>query len=418
MRALSLHLTTESPLAIRADHAPTGSDMISYIPGTTLVGGLASIHHALNLDGEDFARFFLSGKVCFSDLYPANFEDLAGEVNAPVYPIPRTAISCKRNPGFRPGEPKVDSPHGAEDSLGNWALLALSDYKPDAVLITDLKKYKKCHICGESMDRLTGYYRRVTDSPSIREQTKSENKRLQTRTGINRLTGTVEAGILYNRMVFEENTEFWGQVTMPDDNDLYEAIYNFLEKKSAGLLRLGTGRTRGLGKIAMRVEDLYDETGEKQRFKEFKQRLIDLDNLIKEKARAFSLLPSQNEPFFFAVTLHSPLILCDELLHYQGKIDAIALNKALEKEIPDLELLHYNAGMKRVTGWNELWGTPKTNEYAIEAGSVFLFQCKNKLDEEQQKALFQLGEMGLGKRRTEGFGRICISDAFHSEKRQ
>src|SRR5579859_8124429 len=120
MRTLSLHLKTESPLAIRADHAPTGSDMISYIPGTTLVGGLASVHRALNLSNEEFARFFLGNEVFFSDLYPANFDELADAISAPVYPVPRTAISCKRYPGFKPTKPKADAGHGVEDSLSSW----------------------------------------------------------------------------------------------------------------------------------------------------------------------------------------------------------------------------------------------------------------------------------------------------------
>src|SRR5882724_10422564 len=177
MRVLSLYLRTESPLAIRADHAPTGSDMIGYIPGTTVVGGLASVHRALKLEREEFASFFLNNEVFFSDLYPANFDDLAGSTNAPVYLLPRTAISCKRYSGFKPTKLKVDAGHGAEDSLSNWALLAMSNYEPNAAIIKELKNYKHCLVCGESMDRLTGYYRRVTKPNYERELAKPELKR-------------------------------------------------------------------------------------------------------------------------------------------------------------------------------------------------------------------------------------------------
>jgi CRISPR-associated protein Csx10 len=31
------------------------------------------------------------------------------------------------------------------------------------------------------------------------------------------------------------------------------------------------------------------------------------------------------------------------------------------------------------------------------------------------KALFELEEAGVGRRKAEGFGRICVSDQFHQE---
>ncbi len=39
MRTLTIYLTTESPLAIRADHSTTGAGTIDYIPGSSFVGG-------------------------------------------------------------------------------------------------------------------------------------------------------------------------------------------------------------------------------------------------------------------------------------------------------------------------------------------------------------------------------------------
>ncbi len=63
---------------------------------------------------------------------------------------------------------------------------------------------------------------------------------------------------------------------------------------------------------------------------------------------------------------------------------------------------------------NDLWGTPRTNEIAIDAGSVFLFgSTLSKKDLEE--ALFGLEREGIGQRRAEGFGRVCVSDPFHCE---
>ncbi len=64
-----------------------------------------------------------------------------------------------------------------------------------------------------------------------------------------------------------------------------------------------------------------------------------------------------------------------------------------------------------------MWGTPRTNEYAIDTGSVFLFAFKgeSKQIDPLKQALFRLEEEGIGQRKAEGFGRVCISDPFHRE---
>lgn len=80
----------------------------------------------------------------------------------------------------------------------------------------------------------------------------------------------------------------------------------------------------------------------------------------------------------------------------------------------DMFALVYQAtSTKRVTGWNELWGTPRTNEYAIDTGSVFLFASTVEMNDQLCEALFKLEEDGIGERKAEGFGRVRVSDPFH-----
>jgi len=59
--------------------------------------------------------------------------------------------------------------------------------------------------------------------------------------------------------------------------------------------------------------------------------------------------------------------------------------------------------MRLVGGFNRTWGLPLQQDWAIEAGSVFVFpaSCKAKLE--------QHIESGIGDRRAEGFGRIAIN---------
>lgn len=74
--------------------------------------------------------------------------------------------------------------------------------------------------------------------------------------------------------------------------------------------------------------------------------------------------------------------------------------------------------MQRVNGWHELWGTPKSIDYALEMGSTFLFSCSQALDDALARALQTLEEESIGRRCAEGFGRIRISDPFHLKENQ
>jgi CRISPR-associated protein Csx10 len=196
--------------------------------------------------------------------------------------------------------------------------------------------------------------------------------RLQTHTGINRKWGVVEEGILYNREVIEENMHFWGMVKVPDT--LVSTFEDFIEEvMEEQLVRLGTGRTRGLGKVAITVEPIEDE---QDNLGAFEERLVKFHELLKVQAKGFGL--KDLKPFYFTVTLHAPVILHDPLLNYQGSIDGEMLAKRMQ--LPPFELVYQKAGGQRVAGWQDLWGTPRTHEYAIDTGSVFLFASTHDLD--------------------------------------
>src|SRR5438045_3760905 len=132
------------------------------------------------------------------------------------------------------------------------------------------------------MDHLDGYYRRNDNDPHQMIAAQVDNYiRLQTHTGIHRESGTVQEGILYNREIFEEGMQFWGQARFPDDEELITSFEAFIaEIGSSGLLRLGTGRTRGMGKVTLRV----DRTEEKQvSFETFSQRLTAFNNALHQR---------------------------------------------------------------------------------------------------------------------------------------
>jgi CRISPR-associated protein Csx10 len=419
MKQISIQLTAESPLAIRADHAPGGAAAATYIPGTAFIGGLAAVYRMLHPDkSEKFEQLFLHELVQYPDLYPAMFKDEEiQELSYPVYPVPKTAQSCKRHPGFLHPRNEENDAHGVRDSLVDWALFKLGEKDKGSEALVLLKKHKDCRKCNATMDHFSGYYRRDLLKPEqIFGATIEEHTRLQTRTGIDRASGTVQEGILYNRRVFEEGMRFWGTIRVPDDEKLLSDLISFLMMVGEqGLVRIGTGRTRGMGMVKFQAELV-----ERDPFADFKERLTILDELI--RGQSDELLNLHDPRFFFALTLHSPLILCDEFLRYRGTIDGQTLLKELlpwEEQI-EVERIYQAASVRRMTGWQEIWGTPRMNEYAIDTGSVFLFAC-NVAEGTPEKEillrkLFKLEEHGAGARCAEGFGRVRVSDQFHQER--
>src|SRR5205809_543287 len=158
MQYFSLNLETISPLAIRSDHAQTGAGSADYISGTALAGSLAAVYRLYHQqDSAQFEQLFLNGQVYYPDLYPATF--------------------------------------GSEEMQED--------------------KYCSYPGCSRPMDHFIGYYRRSEDDKLAKAEVE-KRKRLQTHTGINRDTGTVQEGILYNRSVFQEHTRFWGLLKLPE----------------------------------------------------------------------------------------------------------------------------------------------------------------------------------------------------------
>src|SRR6266566_4029729 len=330
MKRFYLRVTARSPLTIRSDHAEGGVKTTQYIPGATLLGSLAASHRILRPEREDdFATFFLNEQLHFPHLYPAQFGMRSfHESNLPVMPLPKTAQTCKRFSGFlpTPDEDDDDERHGVRDSLLDWAVFSLLDDKQSAIpsLVSLFDAHEACTYakgkysngsCGQVMDHISGYYRRGSNSKQ-RMKAKAAT-RLQTRTGINREWGVVEERILYNREVFDEGMTFWGDVILPDE--LAKAFKEFVEEATnEDVIRIGTGRTRGLGYVQIDVRDAPES-----KTANFADKLHTFDAAVRQQAQTAGV--QQLAPFYFAITLQSSTILCDAFLRYQKTIDPAML---------------------------------------------------------------------------------------------
>jgi CRISPR-associated Csx10 family RAMP protein len=424
-----LRVTARSPLTIRSDHAEGGVKTTQYIPGATLLGSLAASHRILRREREDeFATFFLNEQVYFPNLYPAQFGMRSFHLsNLPVVPLPKTAQSCKRFSGFLPVKDEdVDNErHGVRDSLLDWAifsLLVVNEQSAIPMLLSPFDDHDACTYangkysnssCGQVMDHINGYYRRSRSDPKQLMKAKVDT-RLQTRTGINREWGIVEESILYNREVFDEGMTFWGDVIVPDEHT--DAFKKFVEEATKeDVIRMGTGRTRGMGRV-----DIDFRNAQESNPGDFADRLHTFNLAVQQQALAASV--QQLAPFYFAITLQSPTILCDAFLRFQKTIDPSSLPELLRLSAPastyTFQRVYQSVGMQRITGWNELWGTPRPNDYAIEMGSTLLFACDQQPDGGLIEALRTREETGIGRRCSEGFGRISVSDPFHLEREQ
>jgi CRISPR-associated protein Csx10 len=417
MKHLSVQVIARSPLAIRSDHAEGGASTAQSIPGATLLGSLAAAHRILHpREDPEFTALFLNEQASFPHLYPAFFKEREMLVSGlPVMPLPKTAQTCKRFPGFKPlpdDEETGEERHGIRDTLLDWAVFSLLDLEGEqhafSASLAPLKRHDSC-TCGQVMERAGGYYKHDRDDPHLRAKAVIHT-RLQTRTGINRDWGVVEDGILYNREVFDENMRFWGEVLLPDE--LAGTFARFVkEANGEQVIRIGTGRTRGLGYVEVTTREIRRES-----IARFSERLVNFDTTLKKLAQ--DAHAASFAPFYFIVTLYSASILCDQFLRYHQSLDGTMLGKMLDQPGVTFKRMYQATGIQRISGWNELWGTPRMNDYALETGSTFLFSCSSALNDTLLQALYALEETGIGRRRSEGFGRVRISDPFHLEGEQ
>ena len=120
------------------------------------------------------------------------------------------------------------------------------------------------------------------------------------------------------------------------------------------------------------------------------------------------------------------MILQDDFLRYRGVIDAQNLVAVINSPTEDTPIIHQSdvtsvyhaARLEHITGWQELWGTPRFKECAIATGSVFLFGLSHEPDDVLWHKLFTLEEEGMGERRADGFGRVMLSDPFHLQEEE
>lgn len=393
---IALRLECATPVALRARRVSEDSATLPYIPGMTLLGALAAAHQILRPDEHhEFAAFFLGGHVRMGNAYPAMFPQSAlSRSNNLVAPLPLTARSCKRYPGFL-SQDEVDHPHhGVFDHLLLWLRFALDGETNYA----ELEAQKDCPRCAASLAPISGYYRRNARGVSGRSRVPLV---LHSHVGINRATGTAQEGILYSRQALDQGTALQAHLHVADNAITSAvAVHEFImEVNKEDLWRVGASRTRGLGSLrhlssATLTFPLGTAEDIRQRLDTFNQRLRAAD-------------PALPPACYVPLTLRSDLLLPDRLGRWRTHLDGEALGG---HDLPDGRLVYHAARVSRVRSWNTVQGLPRPDALAVAQGSVFVLAFAAVPD---IAALERLQREGMGVRREGGYGRLTVADPFH-----
>ena len=248
-------LRVEGPLLVgsgpAAQMVQLGRD---FVPGSAWRGALADAvlrHFGAKAPGAaaagrwpDFEAAFGPG-VRFGFLYPV--PDRAWD----PFPLPLTARSCKAAPGFGP----------LDDDGGSTGGHGLRD-----TLLPRLRRFAgvggrgtwSCR-CGERLDRRRGLAARkyLPEADRFAYREVKVRRRLMVRVGLDRRTETAAEGVLYalDAAVPGPQGILWFTGGWWGDRDRLEALRGLLRAAcppadEGWALRLGTGRARGLGRLA------------------------------------------------------------------------------------------------------------------------------------------------------------------------
>lgn len=370
---MEITIAGESPSSFLISKAGSNvEESLDYLPGSSLRGGLSQAWLKSNGLNETFKNIFTSGKVHFCNLYKDGSKS-----------IPLSAVSCKYASGFKEESKIDDVKHGVADIL-----LSLIKSDDDEFPLES----QKCE-CKEPMKKYRGYY----ENRDYYTRTKV-SKRLIYHSVISGVTETSVDGGLYSTEVIETGQAFQSVILIFDEaikDEIYTFIKNnFLENQK--MLFMGSDISRGLGHF--RIISLTPPENNPNGISELKERINGFNKKLDKK----------DGKIYFSITLQSDAIIKDCFMRFKTIIDRDDIG------IKDSKAKVCICEKHIISGWNSLLKMPKEDSIAITKGSVFVF-CVDDLDAVKLDILYQLENMGIGKRKAEGFGRLTVCDPFHYE---
>jgi CRISPR-associated protein Csx10 len=412
MARIRLQITALAPLSFSARRGTTSAftNTLNYLPGTALRGAAAA-HYLRNIGeptDEHFQNLFVNDAILFANLYPQR-RDNQGVSQT----LPSTARSCKAHRGFLEDSSVDDKTHGVGDILMRAAAFAMRGDKEM------LKAVARCPQCSQPTHPFSGFYERAAVAEPVYCQVDVYKRHLP-HVGINRRTQTAEQGVLYAQEVINEarreksNEPYRPQCFSGDlivQQQHVEFVKHTLLAKGA-ILWVGESRSRGLGRVQVSVcasTATDDDTKLKGRIAAFNRQFAEQRRTLAERT-------------YIPLTLQSDAIMQDAFMRPKTHLEAADLARAVGpasgQSLLSLRPVYASVGTRLVQSWNVASGYPKPDEVAIRMGSVFLFEAPEAIRDDLARSLLALQEGGVGKRRSEGFGRLSVCDPFHTEVKE
>jgi CRISPR-associated protein Csx10 len=373
-----------------------------YIPGRVLRGALALDLLREGRSGAELLQFMSQLRV--GNFFPA--PDW-GSIEYAL-PLPATAMSCKRQPGFHGATPHEQGGHGVVDTLiPHLAYRLLQEAGAHFPIPFALEcRYEGCRGRMEPFERLYSKHRYDGQDRYLAVEPRFH---AQTKVALSRRRHAAFEAMLYTASALSP----W----LPSPDAKGDCALIFIGRvwgDTAAVTRLkealdrtaiGALHSRGYGRVSVEEAEARLPPLE-ERLKGFNEALAQLWQDLRRLATNASALPAAPEGTCFTIDLLSPAVFLSEgvpSLVPQLVIGDTVLEPLLWVTRPDL-----------ASGWSTAWGLPKPTNLAARMGSVYVFRWPGGTDQ-LLPALAAIEEEGVGERRDESFGECVVCHPFHQE---
>ena len=388
-----VEFTLRSPTCVAQRPTAPGqpTESLRYLTGTVVRGALASLflrgrrplsHELSDEERKQFQRIFLSGEVVFGNAWPKHPAEVIWKTTQVV---PRTAWSHKRDGGWRGG----DNPGGGVCD----ALTALLYDGAEELTNQGFDRYEQEFACARG-----GEWEKI-----------EVRRRLISRTALTRNEpslpaaprGVAAAGQLYSFEAIETGQQFYAP--LHGDTGLIDTLFKLFPRRA--IASIGQGRSRGIGQVELRILPSSDPPARDP-------------SLLAKEARDFTnrARASVEQIVYLPVTLLSDTILRDNYLVPCSSGDPqVTLSRYANSPPPKELTLHYAVQSTRwLGGWDAIRDIPRPPQLAVQQGSVWVYAIPPELLDSAIQWWLTVEASGVGERRNEGFGQLCLLHTFHA----
>lgn len=430
MNTLILRITPHGKLLLGTESSNSNFiDSAEFIPGSMLRGCIGEALHATLPSDHDaelcsdenclFCAIFRDERIGFGFAYLRTGQGRS-------WPLPLTARSCKRYPGF--ARNKQAQPHGVHDLLLSelaWSLandpLGFSGEARLALALADTVSWQQQrravaleqtqHTCGyDGCDQplkplpvgLRNYGWRQGQTTAVITAAPSPPIERRTHVGINRARMVAEDSLLFTQTALDfveagGGNEFLATVRVPAE------LEQLLRSKIPQQTTIGRGRSRGYGDISLKVGDVPDG------YPTVAERLGRMQERFHEALRVFDPgLAERLSGTVVTLTLRSPAIMTERSV-------PVRFPQPATVDLPSNTVpLRAWARTEIVGGWDGAMQMPKRTRLALRAGSVLCYFVPDAVDSaELLTSLQQIENDGIGSDRGSGYGETTVCADFH-----